>query len=184
MPKTPDEIKKELVAPVPVHFHRGNPEPNLTPLALRDLEVLHTNALALIQQKEAESAEQAERIKQLEAENAQLLEKVDRFSKTAFEQNMAILGKQDVITKQERVRANLQSEIWQLKQQVPHWISVEERLPEAHKIVLVYVTNQIGLWTVKIDWMDERGWVCSADSEWHIITHWMPLPSGPKEEEK
>lgn len=54
MTKTPDETKKGLVAPVPVHFHRGDPEPHLTPLALRDLEVLHTNALALIQQLEAD----------------------------------------------------------------------------------------------------------------------------------
>lgn len=64
---------------------------------------------------------------------------------------------------------------------MPRWISVEERLPEAHKNVLVYVTNPIGWWNVEIDWMDEQGWVCSADSEWHTITHWMPLPEPPKE---
>lgn len=50
---TPDETKKGLNDPIPVHFHIGDPEPRLTPLALRDLEVLHTNALALIQQLEA-----------------------------------------------------------------------------------------------------------------------------------
>lgn len=54
--KTPDEIKKGLGDPVPVHFHRGDPEPHLTPLALRDLEVLHTNALSLIQQLQDQNA--------------------------------------------------------------------------------------------------------------------------------
>lgn len=71
--------------------------------------------------------------------------------------------------------------IQQLEAKVPRWISVEERLPEAHKNVLVYMTNPIGWWKVEIDWMDEQGWVCSADTEWHTITHWMPLPEVPKE---
>lgn len=63
----------------------------------------------------------------------------------------------------------------------PRWISVEERLPEAHKNVLVYATSPIGWWNVEIDWMDEQGWVCNADSEWHTITYWMPLPQPPEE---
>lgn len=66
--------------------------------------------------------------------------------------------------------------------EMPRWIPVEERLPDAHKCVLVHVTNPIGWWNTEIDWMDEHGWVCSADSEWHTITHWMPLPEPPKEE--
>lgn len=66
---------------------------------------------------------------------------------------------------------------------MPRWIPVEERLPEAHKHVLIHVTNPIGWWNTEIDWMDEQGWVRSnADSEWHHITHWMPLPEPPKEE--
>ena len=52
--KSPDETKKGLNDPIPVHFHIGDPEPRLTPLTLRDLEVLHTNALALIQQLEVD----------------------------------------------------------------------------------------------------------------------------------
>ena len=71
--------------------------------------------------------------------------------------------------------------IQQVEAKVPRWISVEEKLPEAHKNVLVYMTTPIGWWKVEIDWLDEQGWVCSADSEWHTITHWMPLPEPPKE---
>lgn len=66
--KTPDEIKKGLTAPIPVHYHHGDREPHLTPLAMVDLEELHANALALIQQLQAENAEKDQRIQQLEAE--------------------------------------------------------------------------------------------------------------------
>ena len=62
MTRAPDEIKKELVAPVPVHFHRGDPEPHLTPLAYKMLEELFADAIALIQQLQAENADQAVRI--------------------------------------------------------------------------------------------------------------------------
>lgn len=54
MCKTPDETKEWLGDPVPVHFHVGNPEPHLTPLAYRTLEELFADALAYIQQLEAE----------------------------------------------------------------------------------------------------------------------------------
>ena len=73
--KTADEIKKGLNSPIPVHFHIGDPEPRLTPLAFRDLEFLHTDALALIQQLQEEVSKYEEGydaltkiIKRLEAE--------------------------------------------------------------------------------------------------------------------
>ena len=78
MERTPDEIKKGLNDPIPVHFHIGDPEPRLTPLALRDLEVLHTNALALIQQLQAQNAEQTERIRQLEDHLREATKKVEQ----------------------------------------------------------------------------------------------------------
>ena len=64
--KSPDDIKKGLADNVAVHYHPGDLEPRLTPLTMVDLEELHADALALIQQKEQENAEQAERIRQLE----------------------------------------------------------------------------------------------------------------------
>ena len=87
MTNTPDETKKGLNDPIPVHFHIGDPEPRLTPLSLRDLEVLHTNALALIQQLE-------KRAIHLEALNQSNL---------------------TTITMQERTRARLQERISQLE---------------------------------------------------------------------
>lgn len=53
MTRKPDDVKKGLNDPIPVHFHIGDPEPRLTPLAMVDLEGLHTDALALIQQLES-----------------------------------------------------------------------------------------------------------------------------------
>lgn len=63
-----DEIKRELDNPIHVHYHISDIEPRMTPLALHDLEFLHTDALALIQQLESENAEKDARIQQLEAE--------------------------------------------------------------------------------------------------------------------
>lgn len=72
MQKTPDKIKKGLADPIPVHYHPGDREPHLTPLAIVDLEGLHADALALIQQLEAQNAELFENIKWMEAERDDL----------------------------------------------------------------------------------------------------------------
>jgi hypothetical protein len=73
---------------------------------------------------------------------------------------------------------------------VQEWISVEERLPEHDKLVLVCDANEgvhgyVGIWSFEIDkddgsdcWYDSGGW-------WHPleeVTHWMPLPEPPKGE--
>ena len=80
--KSPDEIKKGLDNPIHVHYHISDIYPRLTPLALHDLEFLHTDALAYIKQLESENAEKDARIQQLEAERdsamADLKELADR----------------------------------------------------------------------------------------------------------
>ena len=68
---------------------------------------------------------------------------------------------------------------------VPHWISVEEQLPEKHKVVLFYIpwnkTNMIG-------WIDEGGGInlegYGKCYDFSLIkpSHWMPLPEPPKED--
>lgn len=73
MERTPDEIKKGLNDPIHVHYHHGDREPHLTPLAMCDLERLHANTLALIYQLEAKNAEKDDRIRQLEAERDALM---------------------------------------------------------------------------------------------------------------
>lgn len=69
----------------------------------------------------------------------------------------------------------------------PGWIPVTERLPEIHKEVLVcnedYGEAELGFSEVAV-W-DGNDWICTWDMEsrLHFITHWMPLPEPPKEEE-
>lgn len=71
MTRTPDEIKKGLAAPIPVHYHTDF-EPRLTKRAMYDLEAMHADTLALIQQLETKNAEKAEKIRVLEERAHQL----------------------------------------------------------------------------------------------------------------
>lgn len=92
----------------------------------------------------------------------------------------------DLAEAADRIEAQAK-EIETLRGQVPHWIPVEERLPEYGVRVLatdMYEGDDYtGIWTreeYKDDadgcWYDDHGW-------WHAIddaTHWMPLPKAPE----
>lgn len=81
--------------------------------------------------------------------------------------------------------------IQQLEAQVPRWIPVEERLPEGKppycqtvnvrtidgKVLPGFCNH--GLWYV----MREEDDFCN-DADEGEVTHWMPLPEAPKEDEK
>ena len=62
------------------------------------------------------------------------------------------------------------------------WISVDERLPEPEKEVIILAKNKY----IDIDHLTDDGeggyywWRCDDDK----ITHWMPIPELPKEEKK
>lgn len=65
---------------------------------------------------------------------------------------------------------------------LPKWISVKDRLPEEEKEVLCYLGNSIAKLMVVAfrrcgEWYFD-GWPCPT------VTHWMPLPKPPKEDEK
>ena len=62
--KSSDEIKKGLEEEIPVHYHIDG-EPRLTPRLFMDMQWLHKDALALVQQLQAENAD-------LLADNGQL----------------------------------------------------------------------------------------------------------------
>ncbi len=66
------------------------------------------------------------------------------------------------------------------------WISVDERLPEKETPVLVWAawdsataSQLVAQWR---EWEGAPYWVDSMNGEYQIVgvTHWMPLPEGPK----
>ena len=77
---------------------------------------------------------------------------------------------------------------WADANQPSPWISVEDRLPEPEKEVIVLFKDK----SIDIDHLTDDGedgyywwksdeWICCEDDE---ITHWMLIPELPKEEKK
>lgn len=71
------------------------------------------------------------------------------------------------------------------EQEQSKWISVEERLPSSQSDVLV-----VAFWHER--WQTMIGWRSAISQKWRVITpqgerepggvtHWMPLPTPPKE---
>ena len=79
------------------------------------------------------------------------------------------------------VRGDAITYIQQLESQVPKWISVEERLPENDNDVLIMTPTgvSIGYCNIYCGY-----WADYINDEDDHITHWMPLPEPPKEEER
>ena len=77
-----------------------------------------------------------------------------------------------------------------LGEKVPRWISVSERLPE-DKAEMYWCFTDMGImcecrWTNNrygIGASDRWGWNVMDVPQYQKITHWMPLPAPPKEEE-
>ena len=76
-----------------------------------------------------------------------------------------------------------------LRENVPEWIPVSERLPEPEKMVLLTVSGKFK----NISFVDayelgefdtDEGWILEMWPEWKDpkVTHWMPLPELPEEE--
>lgn len=54
------------------------------------------------------------------------------------------------------------------------WVSVKDRLPKEKEHVLIWIKDLC----IIIDWIVNGKWVVTDE----IVTHWMPLPEPPKEE--
>lgn len=83
----------------------------------------------------------------------------------------------------------LQRAIEDLRARLPRWIPVEERLPEDCADVLALVTGLYGKCSFErapmlCAWFGKDGWFCNEYPNWDNpgVTHWMPLPEGPKGE--
>ena len=89
--------------------------------------------------------------------------------------------------KREAKREALNIAITAMGRSVPtRWISVEERLPEKLKRVLVFKQRNghalwcVAMWNIEIDWRGESDWSKNPDNGWFTVTHWMPLPESPE----
>ena len=91
-----------------------------------------------------------------------------------------------------KMHADALAYINQLEARVPKWISVEDRLPEFNVYVLVYAVGKddkkeitITSYTNSMYGLGITGWIAPWQyfSYNYKITHWMPLPEPPKEDE-
>ena len=78
--------------------------------------------------------------------------------------------------------------IKRLEAQQPKWISVEERLPERYTPVLGYIKKEdTEAYIAHVVVLDGGYWAKDTgvyyDDVGGFITHWMPLPEPPEEEE-
>lgn len=65
----------------------------------------------------------------------------------------------------------------------PKWISVEERLPETGLFVICCAKGYLP--RIGTGWYDSNLKIWHLDfASYHPVTHWMPLPKPPKEEER
>lgn len=71
-----------------------------------------------------------------------------------------------------------------LREKVPQWVSVEERLPiDRLKKYLVAFRDTRGPIVDMARYFPSDGWTCDNwDVPQKLITHWMPLPEAPEEE--
>lgn len=69
-------------------------------------------------------------------------------------------------------------------QPVPQWISVNDRLPEIGKSVLIYYPKWDGD-EIQVAKLDSDGMTFDICGEFNIgtgaVTHWQPLPEPPKD---
>lgn len=82
--------------------------------------------------------------------------------------------------------ARLTAENAVLREKVPQWVSVEERLPiDRLKKYLVAFRDAGGPIVDMARYFPSDGWTCDNwDVPQNLITHWMPLPEAPEEGEK
>lgn len=78
----------------------------------------------------------------------------------------------------------LEDVLWEINAQPTltppnEWVSVEERLPEHMKDVIVLY----GSGEIDIDWVDSLG-DFRFDNLFGRVTHWMPLPAPPRKGEQ
>lgn len=172
--KTPDEIKKGLELCL-------DPEADCAGCPYEDIDACHgamqEDVYALIQQLEADNAQQARCIEnltdKLNATNDALAAKAELAEQYRWERDVAINQLEQLgIGFGEKVDGKF-----------PRWISVEERLPEKYSLVVIAYKDSWGDMFPGMGVISGRGtWSGRGISiEPKSVTHWMPLPEPPVE---
>ena len=95
----------------------------------------------------------------------------------------------DAIEELQRLNAEITKRELKLRMQKPRWISIEEWLPEKAKEVYWCFTDAGAMCECR--WTNDRfgmgasenwGWNIMDVPQYQQVTHWMPLPKPPKEE--
>ena len=89
----------------------------------------------------------------------------DAFKDEITDRKIALLTAIDVLKQSSTVEAEPEN----------GWISVKDRLPDDDTLVLVY-SRQGNYMNLKVDYIHGGKWFNSM-----LVTHWMPLPTPPKE---
>ena len=87
------------------------------------------------------------------------------------------------MTEKDLLIQDLRRENAELRTRVPEWISVDDRLPEIGRSVIVY--NAPAKCAAEAMYKGEGRFLqfrWSARLQEHEVTHWMPLPELPKGE--
>ena len=116
------------------------------------------------------------RIADLDAENAELKERVAMLDVTAVYKSLGEMGYIEQVTNLKAENAALQSRIAELEA-AQRWIPVSERLPEeGHKVLVLLTDGAISIDLIYGNDFLYENWVGD-------ITHWMPLPKLPEVQE-
>ena len=85
-----------------------------------------------------------------------------------------------------RLIERLTAENAALREKVPQWISVEDRLPiDRLSIYLVAFRDAGGSIVDMARYFPSDGWTCNNwEAPQNLITHWMPLPGAPEKGDK
>lgn len=105
----------------------------------------------------------------------------------------AFADAEDVLDEAAAALEQLQAENDRLKEEVQQmrWIPVEERLPEEGKRCLLYTPCDrilcVGYYAGKDEWQHRHKWrlvtaMRSTQTLTKKVTHWLPLPKAPKED--
>jgi hypothetical protein len=82
-------------------------------------------------------------------------------------------------------KSRLLKELSKAEAAAPQWISVKDRLPEDISDVLILTKEKelcVGYYRSSDNDWNMYNPCCSFHMELHGVTHWMPLPTAPKEE--